>query len=228
MTVNDRTNASLVFSPTPTPLETRASHVRAVFASLCESSVGARDDSRGVSVSNAVFAAADALWDAAPARHAEVLGPAGDDGVADRFADAVAGVSAVVVRRFAAKLHATPPGPGAESGASLNALSSFHAAGAGACVAAATSGPRSVAASRFTAMTHVIAARHAHITAVVSSAEAVAASALAAAAYAGSARAEAAAARARARARARRIAQTRTRRRRRRARVVFSPRILHL
>ena len=175
-------------------METRASHVRAVFASLCESSVGARDDSRGVSVSNAVFAAADALWDAAPARHAEVLGPAGDDGVADRFADAVAGVSAVVVRRFAAKLHATPPGPGAESGASLNALNSFHAAGAGACVAAATSGPRSVAASRFTAMTHVIAARHAHITAVVSSAEAVAASALAAAAYAGSARAEAAAA----------------------------------
>jgi len=101
-------------------------------------------------------------------------------------------VSAVVVRRFAAKLHATPPG--AESGASLNSLNSFHAAGAGVCVAAAASGPRSVAASRFTAMTHVIAARHAHATAVASSAEAVAASALAAAAYAGSARAEAAAA----------------------------------
>ena len=176
-------------------METRASHVRAVFASLCESSVGARDDSRGVSVSNAVFAAADAVGRGAGSA-AEVLGPAGDDGVADRFADAVAGVSAVVVRRFAAKPHRDTPGPGAER----RVFERFERFPPPARARASRRRRRtpSVAASRFTAMTHVIAARRAHITAVVSSAEAVAASALAAAAYAGSARAEAAAAAARA------------------------------
>ena len=116
--------AQLVFSPIPTPLETRASHVRAVFASLCESSVGARDDSRRrVSVSNRRFSPPpERCVDAAPARHAEVLGPAGDDGVADRFADAVAGVSAVVVRRFAAKLARDTPRRPARKAARLRTL----------------------------------------------------------------------------------------------------------
>ena len=176
-------------SPAPAPLETRAAWARVVLARACaEPSPDASSETSASAL--AALAAANAVWDAAPARHAEVLG-AGS--VAEAFADAVAGASAAVARRFAAKLHATPPGafssPGSASGVP-NALMSFHAAGAGICVAPLGSRPT---ATRLTAMTHVIAARHARATAVAASAETVAAGALAAAAYAGSGRAEAAA-----------------------------------
>ena len=172
-----RSAERLLVSPAAAPLETRAEWARAALARLC-----AADPSDGAAAPLAALAAANALWEAAPARLAEV---SGSGAVADAFADAVAGVSAAVVRRFAAKLHATRPG---------SEGTSFHAAGAGICVASASAGPRSVTASRLTAMTHVIAARHARATAVASSARSVASGALAAAAFAGSSRAEAAAA----------------------------------
>ena len=166
-----------LYSPAPVPLETRGKWVRDVLARLC-----AERDVSVAAGSNALaaLAAANAAWDAAPARHAEVFGTT----AADRFADAVADVSAAAVSFFAAKLHATHPGPETKS---------FHVAGAHVCVASCSHGPRSRNASRLTAMTHVIAARHAHVTAAASSARSVASSALAAAAYAGSGRAEAAA-----------------------------------
>ena len=203
VTVNDRTNASLlVFSFRSPRLWRRARLTCAPSSRLCANRASARATIRAAYPSQTRFrrrrravgrGAGSARGGARPRRRRRGRGP-----VRGRRRGRERG-GRTKVRGEASR---DTPGPGAESGASLNALSSFHAAGAGACVAAATSGPRSVAASRFTAMTHVIAARHAHITAVVSSAEAVAASALAAAAYAGSARAEAAAAtRARARAR---------------------------
>ena len=171
-----------LYSPAPVPLETRGKWVRHVLARLCSTrDVSAVvDRTEPAAASLAALAAANSLWDAAPARHAEVFGTT----AADKFADAVADVSAAAIAVFAAKLHLTHPG---------SETKSFHVAGAHVCVASRSHGPRSRNASRLTAMVHVIAARHASATAAASSARSVASSALAAAAYAGSGRAEAAA-----------------------------------
>ena len=206
----------------PTPL--RRARLTCAPSRLCANRRCARDDSRG-DPSQTVFApppravgrgAGSARGGARPRRRRRGRGP-----VRGRRRGRERG-GRTKVRGEASR---DTPSP-ARKRRALNVLNSFHAAGAGAS-SRRRRGPRSVAASRFTAMTHVIAARHAHITAVVSSAEAVAASALAAAARVGGRGGGGAATRARAK-RALGESQRVRDARRRRARAVFSPRILHL